>query len=49
VGGITVTPDDGTFERVFGYLTALKAGDTLTVKVLRDGKVVALSAPARLF
>ncbi len=49
VGGITITPDDSMFERVFGYLTALKPGDTLTVKVLRDGKVLALSAPARLF
>jgi serine protease Do len=49
VGGITVTPDDNTFEKMFGYLTALKPGDTLTVKVLRDGKVLALSAPARLF
>ena len=47
VGGIAVTGDDGAFEKVFRYLTALKPGDPIVLKVLREGRIVPLSGVAR--
>jgi S1-C subfamily serine protease len=47
VGGIAVTGDDGAFEKVFRYLTALKPGDPIVLKVLREGRIVPLSGIAR--
>jgi len=47
VGGTTVSADQGSFDKIFGYLSALKPGDPVTVKVLRDGRVVPLTGVAR--
>jgi S1-C subfamily serine protease len=47
VGGIPVTADPNMFERIHGYLSALKPGDPIAVKVLRGGQVLTLSARAR--
>jgi S1-C subfamily serine protease len=41
MGGIEVSPKNR--EAIRNYLAALKPGDTLRMKVLRDGKVEELS------
>ena len=47
VGGIVVSADGASFDRMYGYLTSLKPGDPIAVRVLRDGKVITLSGRAR--
>jgi S1-C subfamily serine protease len=47
VGGIAVSADGASFDRMYGYLTSLKPGDAIQVRVLRDGKVIALSGRTR--
>jgi serine protease Do len=47
VGGIAVSADGASFDRMYGYLTSLKPGDAIEVRVLRDGKVIALSGRSR--
>jgi serine protease Do len=47
VGGIVVSADGASFDRMYGYLTSLKPGDSIAVRVLRDGKVITLSGRAR--
>jgi hypothetical protein len=47
VGGIVVSADGASLDRMYGYLTSLKPGDLIEVRVLRDGKVIALSGRAR--
>lgn len=44
IGGIRVTPDPQVFDRIQSYLTAIKAGDLVAVKVLRAGEILTLSA-----
>lgn len=47
LGGIEVSADAASFDRIYGYLTNLKPGDMVAVRVLRDGKVVTLSGRAQ--
>src|SRR5882672_171311 len=47
LGGIEVSADAASFDRIYGYLTTLKPGDMVAVRVLRDGKVITLSGRAR--
>ena len=39
VGGIPVVPDGSTVLKMVDYLNSLKAGDTITLKILRAGQV----------
>jgi serine protease Do len=43
VGGITITPNGASLEQVQTYLSGLKTGDSLSVSVLRNGKIVRLA------
>ena len=45
VGGIAIAPDGASLEQIQNSLSALRAGDSLKVSVLRGGKVVRLAAP----
>lgn len=47
VGGIAVSAESGSLDRIYGYLASLKSGDLVAVRVLREGKVITLSGPAR--
>jgi S1-C subfamily serine protease len=42
VGGIQVLPDGAAMPKVPEYLSNLKTGDVVTVKVLREGQVIAI-------
>jgi S1-C subfamily serine protease len=44
VNGIPVLEDHLAYERIFASMSALKEGEKLTAKVLRDGRVVELCA-----
>jgi S1-C subfamily serine protease len=43
VAGIAIAPDGASLEQIQGYLSKLRAGDTIAVSVLRGGKVVQLA------
>jgi len=43
VGGIAIAPNGGSLEQIQNHLSALRAGDSITVSVLRAGKVVRLA------
>ena len=47
LGGIEVSADAASFDRIYGYLSTLKPGDMVAVRILRDGKVITLSGRAR--
>jgi serine protease Do len=47
VGGIAVTEESVSLDRIYGYLASLKPGQQVAMKVLRDGKVVTLSGSAK--
>jgi len=42
-----VSTDGSSFDKVFGYLSALKPGDPVVVKVFRGGRIVPLTGLAR--
>src|SRR6185312_14684388 len=42
VGNITVTVDGDTVIKIYDYINKLKAGETVTVKVLRAGQIIEL-------
>ena len=44
VGGIEITPNAGSFDRMQAMLSKLKPGDSVFARVLRGGEVVQLSA-----
>ncbi|HET9387343.1 MAG TPA: trypsin-like peptidase domain-containing protein [Gemmatimonadales bacterium] len=44
VGGIAIAPDGASLDRIVNHLSALKAGDSLKVTVLRAGRVTRLAA-----
>jgi len=44
VGGIAITASNASLEQIQNHLSALKAGDSITVNVFRAGKVVRLAA-----
>ena len=43
VAGITIAKDGASLEQIQGYLSKLRAGDTIAVNVLRSGKVMRLT------
>lgn len=43
VGGITVLPDGAAMPKILDYLSNLKTGDPVTIKVLRAGQVTELT------
>ena len=49
VGGIAVVPDGAAMPKILDYLSGLKAGDVVVLKVLRAGQVIELKTgmPAR--
>src|SRR5437667_5757313 len=47
LGGVAVSAESASFDRMYGYLTSLKPGDLVSVRVLRDGKIITLSGRAR--
>lgn len=47
VGGIPVTEEGASLDRIYGYLAGLKPGQQIAMKVLREGKVITLSGAAR--
>jgi S1-C subfamily serine protease len=44
VGGIAIAPEESSFDQIFAYLTSLEVGDTIRLKVLREGRIVSLTA-----
>jgi S1-C subfamily serine protease len=48
VGAFAVTADGGNMMKIIDYLSALKGGDTVTLKVLRAGKVEELKSTVPL-
>ena len=44
VGGVAIAPNNASLEQIVSQLSALRAGDSLKVSVLRGGKVVRLAA-----
>jgi serine protease Do len=44
VGGIAIAPDGASLDQIVAQLSALRAGDSLKVTVLRAGRVVRLAA-----
>ena len=47
LGGVAVSAESASLDRIYGYLTRLKPGDLVTVRVLREGKVITLSGRAK--
>jgi serine protease Do len=43
VNGVAVEENDRSFDQIQAVTSSLKEGENLTSKVLRDGKVIALS------
>lgn len=46
LGGIAVSAEGASLDRMYGYLTSLKPGDPIAVRVLRAGKVITLTGRA---
>ena len=49
VGGITILPDSAAMPKILEYLSSLKTGETVAIKVLRAGQITELKTamPAR--
>jgi serine protease Do len=47
VGGIPVTEEGASLDRIYGYLASLKPGQQVAMKVLREGRIITLSGSAR--
>src|SRR5229473_2496400 len=40
LGGIAVSAEGASLDRIYGFLAGLKPGDRVAVRILRDGKVI---------
>ncbi|HEX9475673.1 MAG TPA: trypsin-like peptidase domain-containing protein [Candidatus Dormibacteraeota bacterium] len=47
LGGIAVSAEGASLDRIYGFLAGLKPGDRVAVRILRDGKVITLTGVLR--